>query len=96
MSEKDPTVLRVNLKTAKEFFKQIGLPEEVLSQALEEAVMWAERIMEILEGEGGVSPLVAKRRLALATAVIVDLIDAFDALCEQESATARESNATLH
>ena len=92
--KKDPTVLHVNLKTAKEFFKHIRLPAELLPQALEEAVMWADKITEILEGEEGVSPQVAKRRLALATAVIVDLLDAFDALCEQE--TARESNATLH
>ena len=94
--KKDPTVLHVNLKTAKEFFKQIGLPEEFLSQGLKEAVMWADKIIGILEGEDGVSPQAAKRRLALVTAVIVDLINAFDALCEQESATERESNATLH
>lgn len=94
MSEKDPTVLHVNLKTAKEFFKQIGLPEEFLSQGLKEAAMWGDKIVEILEGEEGVSPQAAKRRLALATAVIIDLIDAFDNLCEQE--TARESNAALH
>ncbi len=94
--KKDPTVLHVNLKTAKEFLTQIGLPEKFLSQGMKEAVMWADKIMAFLEGEEGVSPQVAKRRLALATAVIVDLIDAFDALCERESATERESDATLH
>ena len=94
--KKDPTVLHVNLKTAKEFLTQIGLPEKFLSQGMKEAVMWADKIVEILEGEEGVSPQAAKRRLALVTAVIIDLMEAFDALCEQESATARESNATLH
>ena len=94
--KKDPTVLHVNLKNAKEFFTQIRLPEKFLSQGMKEAVMWADKIVEILEGEEGVSPQAAKRRLALATAVIVDLINAFDALCERESATERESDATLH